>query len=198
VRSRAFFLRLQAAGPFLVVCLLYFNRKDYTDGNRVTHESPADVAAIRAITISAFLHAPHTSHTEQFIVEALRKAGQLAVSLVAKADGAVVGQVAISPVSVSNGTTGWFGLGPISIAPDYQRRGIGSRLMHEALRVLRERGASGCVLLGEPRYYNRFGFRVDPNLSLPGVPPEYFQAISLDDSRPQGVVSYHAAFNASA
>ena len=161
-------------------------------------EAAADVAAIQAVTISAFLSAPHTSHTEQFIVDALRKAGQLAVSLVAKIDGTIVGHVAISPVSISDGATGWYGLGPISVAPEYQRQGIGSRLMREALRVLRELGASGCVLLGESRYYNRFGFRVDSNLKLPGVPPDFFQALSFGASRPQGVVSYHAAFNASA
>ena len=164
----------------------------------IADETAADVAAIQAVTIAAFLHAPHTSHTEQFIVDALRRAGQLTVSLVAKIDGTVVGHVAISPVSISDGASGWYGLGPISVAPEYQRRGIGSRLMREALRVLRELGASGCVLLGEPRYYNRFGFRVDPNLKLPGVPLEYFQALSFGACRPRGVVSYHAAFDTSA
>jgi putative acetyltransferase len=160
----------------------------------ITNETAADVAAIRAVTISAFLHATHTSHTEQFIVDALRVAGQLTLSLVAKVDGTVVGHIAISPVSVSDGATGWYGLGPLSVVPEYQRRGIGSRLVGEALRLLRERGAAGCVLLGEPRYYHRFGFRIDPNLKLPGVPSEYFQAISFEDLRPRGVVSYHAAF----
>ncbi len=164
----------------------------------IVEEAAADVAAIQAVTTAAFLRAPHTSHTEQFIVDALRKAGQLTVSLVAKIDGTVVGHVAISPVSISDGARGWYGLGPISVTPEYQGCGIGSRLMREALRVLREQGASGCVLLGEPRYYNRFGFRVDPNLKLAGVPAEYFQALSFAASRPRGVVSYHAAFNASA
>ena len=162
---------------------------------QIAAETAEDVAAIRMVTIAAFLDAPHTSHTEQFIVDALRNAGQLSVSLVAKVDGAVVGHVATSPVSISDGTSGWYGLGPLSVAPEYQGRGIGSRLMREALGVLRERGASGCVLLGEPQYYHRFGFRVDPNLNLPGVPPEFFQAISLDGSRPRGMVSYHEAFN---
>jgi len=163
----------------------------------IADETAADVAAIQAVTTSAFLRAPHTSHTEQFIVNALRKAGQLTVSLVAKVDGTVVGHVAISPVSISDGATGWFGLGPISVAPEYQSRGIGSRLMQEALRALREQGASGCVLLGEPKYYNRFGFRVDPNLKLPGAPLEYFQALSFGASSARGTVSYHAAFNES-
>jgi putative acetyltransferase len=160
----------------------------------IRNETPADVAAVAAVTVAAFLHALHTSHSEQFIVEALREAGQLTESLVADAEGVVVGHVAISPISISDGGSGWYGLGPISVAPEYQRRGIGSRLMREALRVLREHGAAGCVVLGEPRYYGRFGFRVDPDLSLPGVPPEYFQAISFGASHPKGVVSYHPAF----
>jgi putative acetyltransferase len=161
----------------------------------IRKETAADVAAIEAVTVAAFLHAPHTSHTEQFIVEALREAGQLTVSLVADAEGVVVGHVAISPISISDGAIGWYGLGPISVAPEYQRRGIGSRLMREALRVLREHGAAGCVVLGEPGYYWRFGFRVDPELSLPGVPPEYFQAVSFGASHPNGIASYHPAFN---
>jgi putative acetyltransferase len=163
---------------------------------KIRTETAADVAAIDAVTVSAFLNAPHTSHTEQFIVSALRKAGLLTISLVADAEGAVIGHVAVSPVSISDGASGWFGLGPLSVAPEHQRGGLGSRLMREALRILREHGAAGCVLLGEPGYYGRFGFRADPNLVLPDVPPEYFQAISFDSSRPRGTVSYHQAFNA--
>jgi putative acetyltransferase len=161
---------------------------------KIRTETAADVPAIEAVTISAFLNAPHTSHTEQFIVSALRKAGLLTISLVADAEGTVIGHVAVSPVSISDGASGWFGLGPISVVPGHQGRGVGSRLMHEALQFLRELGAAGCVLLGEPEYYGRFGFRADPNLVLPGVPPEYFQAISFDSSRPHGTVSYHEAF----
>ena len=162
----------------------------------IRSETPADREEIEALTASAFLNAPHTSHTEQYIVAALRSAGKLSVSLVAEADGGLIGHVAISPVSISDGTPGWFGLGPISVLPQYQRQGIGSRLMREALRILSERGASGCVVLGEPEYYGRFGFRADPNLILPGVPAEYFQALPFDSSRPRGTVTYHEAFEA--
>jgi putative acetyltransferase len=165
---------------------------------KIRTETAADAPAIEAVTISAFLNAPHTSHTEQLIVSALRKAALLTISLVADAEGTLIGHVAVSPVSISDGASGWFGLGPISVVPEHQGRGVGSRLMREALRVLREHGAAGCVLLGEPEYYSRFGFRADPNLILPGVPPAYFQAISLDSSRPRGIVSYHEAFTAGA
>lgn len=159
-------------------------------------ETPADIAAIEAVTVAAFRDATHTSHTEQFIVNALRRAGQLAVSLVAEADGRIVGHVAVSPVTISDGATGWFGLGPISVLPEHQGRGIGSRLMREALRTLQESGAAGCVLLGEPGYYGRFGFRAEPDLVLPDVPPEYFQALAFRGPLPRGTVQYHEAFNA--
>jgi putative acetyltransferase len=162
---------------------------------QVRNETPADVPAIEAVTISAFLNAPHSGHNEQFIVGALREAGQLTVSLVAVAEGNVIGHVAVSPVSLSDGTPGWCGLGPISVLPAYQGRGVGARLMRDALRILREKGAAGCVVLGEPAYYGRFGFLADPALVFPGAPPEYFQALLFGPSRPRGVVSYHAAFH---
>jgi len=165
---------------------------------KIRDETSSDVQIIEAVTASAFLDAPHTSHTEQYIVNALRRAGRLAVSLVAEVDSIVIGHVAISPVSISDGASGWFGLGPISVLPQHQRRGIGSQLMREALRILRDLGASGCVVLGEPEYYSRFGFQADPNLVLPGVPSEYFQTVSFDSSRPRGTVTYHEAFSAKA
>jgi putative acetyltransferase len=99
-------------------------------------------------------------------------------------------------VSVSDGTPGWFGLGPLSVLPVHHRQGVGSRLMREALRILRATEAAGCVVLGEPKYYGRFGFRAEPTLILPGAPPEYFQAIAFGASHPQGTVRYHPAFSA--
>ncbi|WP_322014292.1 N-acetyltransferase [Paraburkholderia sp. J12] len=167
----------------------------------VRPEQPSDVAAIESLTTAAFLDAPHTSHTEQHIVNALRRAGQLTVSLVAEDGSTIVGHVAVSPVAISGGrndTEHWYGLGPISVAPARQREGIGSRLMEAALAELRRLGAAGCVLLGDPHYYGRFGFRSEPRLVLPGVPPEYFQALALQGGLPSGIVSYHRAFEAQA
>jgi putative acetyltransferase len=161
----------------------------------IRSETPADVAAIEAVTIAAFLNAPHTGHNEQFIVRALRKAGVLAVSLVAIAEGNVIGHVAVSPVSISDGTTGWYGLGPISVLPEHQGRDVGSRLMREALRNLAKKEAAGCVLLGEPAFYGRFGFQADPALVLADVPAEYFQALKLRPSTARGTVVYHRAFS---
>lgn len=160
----------------------------------IRKELPSDVAAIDSLIVSAFLHAPHTSHTEQFIVKALREAKQLSVSLVAEEKGDLVGHVAVSPVSISDGTKPWYGLGPISVAPECQRQGVGSVLMQKVLTELRKLDAAGCVVLGEPQYYCRFGFKSDPELVLPGVPPEYFHAKAFGTGVPVGTVSYHAAF----
>ena len=161
----------------------------------IRRELQSDVAAIDALIVSAFLHAPHTSHTEQLIVKALREAKQLSVSLVAENKGNLVGHVAVSPVSISDGTEHWYGLGPISVAPEWQRQGVGSALMGQALTELKKLDAAGCVVLGEPQYYGRFGFKSDPELVLPGVPPEYFQALSFTARVPVGSVAYHEAFD---
>lgn len=159
-------------------------------------ERPSDVEAIASLTTAAFLNAPHASHTEALIVNALRRAGALSVSLVAEQGGALVGHVATSPVLVSDGTPGWHGLGPISVLPAWQGQGIGSALMHAALQALRDQGAAGCMLVGDPGYYRRFGFRHEAPLVYPGIPPEYFMVLPFNGALPQGTVRFHEAFGA--
>jgi putative acetyltransferase len=163
----------------------------------IRNESPTDICLIELVTEAAFKTAPHTSHTEQFIVNALREAGALTVSMVAEENGEVVGHVAVSPVTISDGSENWYGLGPISVVPQRQKLGIGARLVEQALERLRELGAEGCVLLGDPNYYRRFGFKADDRLILPGVPPECFQVISFNGNIPCGSVTYHYAFEVS-
>ena len=169
---------------------------------QLRHETPDDIAAIEAVTIAAFADAPHTSHTEQFIVRALRAANELTLSIVAEEHGRVVGHVALSPVTITHEhgrkTEGWYGLGPISVLPPRQGQGIGSRLMEQALSELRAMQAAGCVLLGDPTYYTRFGFQAHAGLQLPGVPPGYFMALALHGTVPDGVARYSDSFNAAA
>ena len=167
---------------------------------QLRHETPDDMAAIEAVTVAAFADAPHTSHTEQFIMRALRAAGELTLSIVAEEHGQVVGHVALSPVTITdrNGhkAEGWYGLGPISVLPNRQGQGIGSRLMEQALSELRAMQAAGCVLLGDPAYYARFGFQVHTDLQLPGVPSGYFMALAFHGPVPEGIAQYSDAFNA--
>lgn len=162
----------------------------------IRKEQPSDVKIIHEVTVAAFLKAPHTDHTEQFVVKALRESGVLSISLVAEHEGSVAGHVAISPVTISDSTDSWYGLGPISVLPSKQGKGIGSKLMCAAIQELKNIKAKGCVLLGDPNYYNRFGFKPREGLVFPGVPTEYFQALVFQGDLPQGNVAYHESFSA--
>ncbi|HRA22088.1 MAG TPA: N-acetyltransferase [Usitatibacteraceae bacterium] len=159
-------------------------------------ERPGDESAITEVTRLAFESHFFSHQTEHFIICALRADHALSVSLVAEDAGRVVGHVALSPVTISDGATGWFGLGPISVEPGLQRRGIGRALMEKCLAELREIGANGCVLAGDPAFYIRFGFANNPALVLEGVPQEYFLALSLGTSSAHGNVEFHPAFQA--
>jgi putative acetyltransferase len=108
----------------------------------------------------------------------------------------IVGHIAFSRVTISDGTPDWYDLGPVSVWPELHKRGIGSALIRQGIADLRARGAAGIVLLGSPAYYGRFGFRHEPQLSYPGPPPEYFQCLVLTGDLPKGEVTYAPAFRA--
>ena len=129
-------------------------------------------------------------------MRALRESGQLVVSLVAEEENHVIGHVAVSPVTITSGASGWYGLGPVSVAPEQQGKGIGTLLITEALSRLRALSAAGCVVLGESGYYSRFGFTSKSSLVLPGVAGAFFQAILFSGALPAGQVNYHPAFGA--
>ena len=159
-------------------------------------ETSADIDAITEVTSAAFETLEISNHTEQFIIEALRAAKALTVSLVAELDGRVVGHVAFSPVTISDGTQDWYGLGPVSVLPEYQRNGVGKALIQRGLSRLKDLNAQGCCLVGHPDYYKRCGFKNMPGFVLEGVPPEVFLALSFDGYIPQGTVAFHEGFKA--
>jgi putative acetyltransferase len=162
----------------------------------IRNETDADVKAITDVTVEAFKAMAFSHHTEQFIVEALRAAGALTVSLVAEVNGRVVGHIAFSPVTMSDGTPDWYGLGPVSVLPEYQRQGIGSALIREGLARLRGLNARGCCLVGHPEYYKKFGFVNTSELAYEGVPPEVFFVLSFEGRIPRGTVTFHEGFDA--
>lgn len=167
-----------------------------TDKVRIRSETSADVDAIAEVTAAAFKTLAISNQTEQFIVAALRAAKALTLSLVAEVDGRVVGHIAFSPVTVSDGSSNWYGLGPVSVLPEFQRRGIGGALIREGISRLKDLGARGCCLVGHPEYYKRFGFQNVPGLVCEGVPEEVFFAMPLDGPLPEGVVEFHEGFKA--
>jgi len=160
----------------------------------IRKETVADVEAITEVTIAAFRNHPISHHTEQFIINALRDANALTISLVAEIDGRVVGHIALSPVTISDGTEDWYGLGPVSVLPDYQKQGIGKSLINEGLSLLKDMGAKGCALVGDPNYYKRFGFKNYPELIHDGVPQEVFRALSFNEKVPRGTIVFHEGF----
>jgi putative acetyltransferase len=160
-------------------------------------ETPEDIEAITELTAAAFATLEISDHTEQYIITALRNAGALAISLVADVNGRVVGHIAFSPVTIADGTTGWYGLGPVSVLPEFQRSGIGTALIKDGLARLKALGAKGCCLVGHPEYYGKFGFENVPGLGIGGVPAEAFFALAFDGNYPQGEVNFHEGFAAS-
>jgi len=159
-------------------------------------ETPADIDAIDAVAIAAFKNHPFSHQTEQFIVKALRSAGALTLSLVAELDGQVVGHIAFSPVTISDGSPDWHGLGPISVLPEYQRQGIGKALMQEGLPMLKALGGNGCALVGDPGFYQRFGFKNIPGFIHEGIPQEVFLALPFTEKIPKGTIVFHQGFSA--
>ena len=162
----------------------------------IRSETDADVSAISEVTVAAFHTLEISNKTEQYIIEALRAAKALTVSLVAEVGGHVIGHIAFSPVTISDGTRDWYGLGPVSVLPAYQRQGIGKALIREGLSRLKSMQARGCCLVGHPEYYKKFGFDNMPELFHEGVPPEVFLALSFDGKTPRGTVTFHEGFKA--
>lgn len=161
-------------------------------------ETASDYEAIRHILVMAFEHHPYSHQTEHLIVEALRTADALLVSLVAEVDEIVVGQIAFSPAKIDGKDCPWVTLGPVAVLPAFQRQGIGQALIKEGLKTIWGLGMQGCVLVGDPAYYGRFGFRHIPTLRLEGLPPQfsqYFMSLPMNDLIPEGVVAHHPAFS---
>ncbi|MDR2930577.1 MAG: N-acetyltransferase [Propionibacteriaceae bacterium] len=96
----------------------------------------------------------------------------------------MVGHFAFSPIAVTDQTPNWFTLGPVSVLPQFQNQGIGSAPIREGLERSRALGATGCVVVGHPPYYSRFGFVHRDDLTYEGVPPEVFFALSFDHTWP--------------
>jgi putative acetyltransferase len=162
----------------------------------IRDERPEDVQVIYDITKAAFKPMPYSAGDEQDLINALRNDGALAVSLVAERDTEIVGHIAFSRVMIDGKPGNWFDLGPVSVKPDLQSLGIGSALIREGIKHIEAIGADGCVLLGYPSYYGRFGFSHDPELTYNGEANPNFQQLTLRGPTPKGDVGYHPAFAA--
>jgi putative acetyltransferase len=160
----------------------------------IRRESIADRDAIRSLTARAFSGLSFSDGREPLVIDALREASALALSLVAVLREQIIGHVAFSEVGPP-GQSGWLALSPVSVEPPLQRRGVGSLLIEAGLQGIREQGARGCVLVGEHRYYRRFGFVVAPAFAPSQYPPQHFQIVRFGDSFPSAPIAFHPAFS---
>ena len=161
---------------------------------QIRPEQPNDEDAITHVIQTAFTDHPHSDNNEQHIVTRLRNDNAMCLSFVAIIDDTLVGHICFSEVVIHGENVRWYGLGPVSVLPESQNQGVGSALIQQGLTALKVLGAKGCVLAGEPAYYQRFGFKQCPQLTFPGIPQEYFLALSFQSEIPPGEVRYHEAF----
>lgn len=145
----------------------------------VRPETATDIPAVRAVVAAAF-----GQEAEARLVDALRAAGALAVSLVAELDGQVAGHIAFSPMVLEGAACPFpiLGLAPLAVAPGRQRRGAGSLLVRQGLAACRAAGCGLVLVLGNPDYYCRFGFVPARPLGLEcpyPAPDEAWMALEL-------------------
>lgn len=161
----------------------------------IRSERPEDYQAIHDVTQRAFAPMPHADGDEHQIIGRLRDAGVLAVSLVAEQAARVIGQVTLTPAAPVDGAPGWYALGPIAVEPDFKHQGIGSALISSAIDWMKEQDAAGCILVGNPAYYRRFGFRPFPQFAPAGQPAQFFQVLPLRAAEPSCTISFHPLFS---
>jgi putative acetyltransferase len=150
----------------------------------IREEHPDDVAAVREVNRRAF-----GQDQESNIVDALRTNGAALLSLVATVDGQVVGHIMFSPLTVAENVKA-VALGPMAVAPEYQRQGIGTRLIDAGNRKIKDAGYPFIIVVGHAEYYPRFGFRPAGKYGIKcewDVPEEVFMVLMLDAAKMQGV-----------
>lgn len=156
-------------------------------------ETASDIAQIHDVNERAFERA-----VEADLVDALREQATPFLSFVAEDDGAIIGHICFSPVTIDRANGQIMGLAPMAVAPERQNQGIGSQLVRFGLDECRRAGVAAVVVLGHPEYYPRFGFRPASTVGLRSeydVPDPVFMVLALTpDVDLSGVARYHDAF----
>ena len=160
----------------------------------IRKETSADADAIGLLTQKAFAPVPYSNGSEGQIIDQLRSDGDLILSLVMDDEGRIVGHIAFSPIQIDGKQDKWYCLGPICVAPDKQKQGIGKALIGEGLREIRALGSNGCILVGDPAYYGRLGFKSNGQLRYGELNPSLIQYRSFQGQVPKGVLTHATAF----
>ncbi|MGB1360658.1 MAG: GNAT family N-acetyltransferase [Alphaproteobacteria bacterium] len=164
---------------------------------KIKQFNKTDLTEVKDVLYKAFLNHPHgdpqRGPTEHLIVESLVNNNNDICSTLAIDNDNIIGFITYSKVSFDNDNGAWVGMGPVAVLPEYQNKGIGKKLIEYTLQIINE-NYDGCVVMGDPEYYTRFGFNVVNGLFFEGVPQEYFMAKAFKDIIPQGKVIYNQAF----
>ena len=162
---------------------------------KIRTELPDDRDEIRNVHLHAF-----DTDAEARLVDQLRDTGIDLISLVAEEQGLIIGHILFSPVTL-DGSVRIAGLAPMAVLPDWQRKGVGTRLVNEGLQACGEAGYEAVVVLGHPDYYPRFGFVPSAAFGIDSeydVPPEVFMVKELREgilNGNPGTARYHPVFN---
>lgn len=163
-------------------------------GWTIRPEAPGDEQAIAEIITAAFANMPFSDGGEAQLVDRLRADGDLALSLVASDGAAIIGHIGFSQITVGGQTGQWFQLAPLAVAPAHQQGGVGSSLAQAGIAAMRGKGAQGIGVLGEPAYYERFGFIRQNGIGMNSPHDEYYRWLTLDRDAPTGTVTFAPAF----
>lgn len=179
--------------------------KNNLDSLIIRSEQARDIPHITHLILQAFdnhpHHDPNTGITEHIIVQNLRKESALTLSLVTEYQQQIIGHIAFSPVKFNQAESHWHVMAPVSILPEFQNQGIGSKLIQTGLTALQKLSSDGVVVLGDPNYYQRFGFHHHHSFKVPGVPQHFFMAQAFNDNDTYNdlqkifEVSFHHAFD---
>ena len=159
---------------------------------KIRQETIGDESTIKEVVARAFDGKFYADENDALLVDGLRNAGALILSLVATLKRQIIGQVALSPATI--GDARYLCVGPLAVLPDHQRKGVGSALMGHALSVAQVYGRDGVVLQGDLNYHSRFGFEVFPSVTFTGEGAEYIQVLPFKET-PSGDVKFHPVFS---
>lgn len=161
---------------------------------RIRKETQKDHESTKTVVEKAFQNEEHSDHMEQFLVAKLRKSDVFIpeLSLVAEINENIVGHLMLTKLLIKDGKKNYdsLALAPVSVLPEYQNKGIGSRLIHQSLKISKEMGFKSVIVLGHERYYPRFGFKPASKWGIKApfdVPDESFMALELEDGSLDGI-----------
>ncbi len=154
----------------------------------IRQETEKDYKFTEKVVEKAFKNEEHSDHREQFLVAKLRKSDVFVpeLSLVAEINEEIVGHIMLTKLLITDGEKKYesLALAPVSVLPEHQNKGIGSKLIHQSLKISREMGFGSVIVLGHEKYYPRFGFRPASTWGIKApfdVPDESFMALELED-----------------